>query len=176
MKNSMLCAALCWTLAGLAQAQTAPEAPAAASAADTAASGATTPAPAAATKGTLPKLSIKWQCKEECTANDKVPPLIEEGYAKAAQANGYAVSDSDVAEVTIVEFRQRPPALRVTLGIFAGKDKLGVKIKYRGKEASAEDSSANIIQGMNSVGETVGKRSYDQVVAIVKSTPATGSN
>jgi hypothetical protein len=166
LKNSIVGAALCCALATLAQAQTAPEAPAAASA----------PATAAASKGVLPKLAIKWQCKEECTVNDKVPPLVEAGYAKAAQAHGYAVSDSEVAEVTIVDFRQRPPGVRVTLGIFAGKDRLGVKISYRGKEASAEDSSANIIQGMNSVSETVGERSYEQIVAIFKSTPAAAGN
>ena len=165
-KISILCAALCLSLAGAASAQTAPEAPSGVSAADA------TATPAAASKGQLPKLSIKWQCKDECTANEKVPPLIEESYAKTALGNGYTVSDSDVAEVTIVEFRQRPPAVRATLGIFAGKDKLGVKIKYRGKEARADDTSSNAIQGMNSLSETVGKRSYEQIVAIFKSTQA----
>jgi hypothetical protein len=167
-KISILCAALC--LSFTAVAQTSPEAPATTSAPE--AVKATAPTQAAASKGQLPKLSIKWQCKEECSANEKVPPLIEEAYAKAAQGNGYAVSDSEVAEVTIVEFRQRPPAVRVTLGLFAGKDKLGVKINYRGKEASADDTSSNAIQGMNSLSETVGKRSYEQIVAIFKSTSA----
>lgn len=164
LKISTLCAALCLSFAAAASAQTTPEAAASSSAA------AATPAVAA--KGQLPKLSIKWQCKEECTPNEKVPPLIEQSYAEAATKAGYVVSDSDVAEVTIVDFRQRPPAVRATLGIFAGKDRLGVKIAYRGKEASAEDTSANAIQGMNSLSDTVGKRSYEQIVSIFKSTAA----
>lgn len=163
---SILCAALCLSLAAAASAQTAPDAPSGVSAAEATATA------AAATKGELPKLAIKWQCTEECTANEKVPPLIEESYAKTALGNGYTVSDSEVAEVAIVEFRQRPPAVRVTLGLFAGKDKLGVRIKYRGKEASAGDTSSNVIQGTNSLSEMVGKRRYEQIVAIFKSTPA----
>jgi hypothetical protein len=165
-KIAIFCAALCLSFA--AAAQIAPEAPSGGPPPEAE----TTPTPAAADKAVLPKLAIKWQCKEECTPNEKVPPLIEAAYAQAAMGGGYALSDSEVAEVTIVDFRQRPPAVRVTLGLFAGKDRLGVKIKYRGKEASAEDSSANTIQGMNSLSDSVGQRSYEQILAIVKSTSA----
>lgn len=159
--KSIVGAALCLLLAAASQAQTAPEAPAA----DTVASAAAAPA-AAATKGQLPKLVIKWQCKEACTVNDKVPPLIEEAYARAAAGGGYTLSSSDTAEVTIVDFRQRPPGVRVSLGIFAGKDRLGVHINYRGKEMTASDYSANAIQGLNSLSESVGKKSYQQIVAV----------
>jgi hypothetical protein len=163
--KSIVYAALCLSMAAVSQAQTASEAPAA----DTVASAAAPAAPAAAaTKGQLPKLAIKWQCKEACTTNDKVPPLIEEAYAKAARAHGYEVSDSDAAEVTIVEYRQRPPTARVMLGIFAGKDRLGVHIVYRGKEADAADSAGNIAQGMNSMSASVGKQSYERIVALVQ--------
>ncbi|MFO1340189.1 MAG: hypothetical protein U1F53_18510 [Burkholderiaceae bacterium] len=129
--------------------------------ADTAASA----APAA--KATVPKLAITWQCKD-CTVNDKVPPLIEEAYAAAASKGGLAVSDSDVAEVTITDFRQRPPGARVMLGIFAGKDRLAVHINYRGKEANADDYAVNAMQGMNHLCESVGRKSYDQIAAMLK--------
>jgi len=167
INKSIVGAALCLSLAAVSQAQTASEAPAADTAAPAAAPAAALAA--AATKVQLPKLVIKWQCKEACTANDKVPPLIEEAYAKAATAHGYEVSGSDVAEVTIVEYRQRPPAARLTLGIFAGKDRLGVHIAYRGKEADAADSAGNIAQGMNSMSASVGKQSYERIVALVQS-------
>lgn len=173
-KKSIVGAALCLLLAAVSQAQTASQAPAADAAAPAAAPA--TPA-VAASKGQLPKLVIKWQCKEACTANDKVPPLIEEAYAKAAKSHGYEVSDSDAAEVTIVEYRQRPPTARVMLGLFAGKDRLGVHIAYRGKEADAADSAGNIAQGMNSMSASVGKQSYEQIVSIFKSTkPTPGAN
>jgi hypothetical protein len=162
--QSIVAAALCVMLTAVSQAQTASEAPAA----DTVASATAAAAPAAAaTKGQLPKLVIKWQCKEACTANDKVPPLIEEAYAKAATGGGYTLSDSETAEVTIVDFRQRPPGVRLGLGIFAGKDRLGVSISYRGKEMTASDYSANTVQGMNSLSASVGKKSYQALAAQV---------
>lgn len=166
--KSIVGTALCLSLAAVSHAQTAADAPADASVA-VATAAATAPAAAAAAKGQLPKLVIKWQCKEACTTNDKVPPLIEEAYAKAAKAHGYEVSDSDSAEVTIVEYRQRPPTARVMLGMFAGKDRLGVHIAYRGKEADAADSAGNIAQGMNSMSASVGKQSYERIVALVQS-------
>ena len=156
-KISTLCTALCLAAAVTASAAEAPEASAS--------------APATA-KASLPRLSIKWECKQDCTPNDKVPPLIEQAYRHAAERNGYTVSDSEVAEVSIVDYRQRPPGVRVAFGLFAGKDRLGVRIHYRGKEASAEDTSANTIQGMNSLSEAVGKRSYEQIAAIARSNPA----
>ena len=171
-KTSAAGVALCLSWAVASHAQATPEAPAAAAPAVVVATAA---APAAASKS-LPKLVIKWQCKEACTTNDKVPPLIEEAYAKAATAHGYEVSGSDTAEVTIVEYRQRPPAARVTLGLFAGKDRLGVRIVYRGKEASAADSAGNIAQGMNSMSASVGKQSYERIVAIFNAAPATGGS
>lgn len=131
-----------------------------------------TPADAAASaappaKAAVPKLVITWQCKD-CTVNDKVPPLIEEAYAAAASKGGLSVSDSDVAEVTITDFRQRPPGARVMLGFFAGKDRLAVHINYRGKQANAEDYVANAVQGMNHLCESVGRKSYDQIAAMLK--------
>lgn len=164
--KSIIGAALCLSLAAVSQAQTASEAPAA----DTAAPSTAPAAPAtAATKGQLPKLVIKWQCKEACTANDKVPPLIEEAYAKAVTGGGYTLSDSETAEVTIVDYRQRPPGVRVGLGFLAGKDRLGVSISYRGKEMTASDYSASTVQGMNSLSASVGKKSYQELVALVQS-------
>lgn len=165
-KITILCAALYLALASTAAAQTAPEASSAASAAETP----PTTEPAAAGKSLLPRLSIKWQCKQECTPNEKVPPLIEQAYAQAAAKAGYTVGGSEVAEVTIVDFRQRPPGVRATLGIFAGKDRLGVRIAYRGQQAEVEDYSANAMQGMNSLSEAVGKRSYERIASIFKST------
>ena len=94
--------------------------------------------------------------------------LIEEAYAAAASKGGLAVSDSDVAEVTITDFRQRPPGARVMLGIFAGKDRLAVHINYRGKEANADDYAVNAMQGMNHLCESVGRKSYDQIAAMLK--------
>jgi hypothetical protein len=160
--QSIVGAALCLSLAAASQAQTTSEAPAA----DTAVPVAPV---AAATKGQLPKLVIKWQCKEACTANDKVPPLIEQAYAKAVAGGGYTLSDSETAEVTIVDFRQRPPGVRLGLGFLAGKDRLGVSISYRGKEMTASDYSASTVQGMNSLSESVGKKSYQELVALVTS-------
>ena len=119
-------------------------------------------------KRVLPKLSINWQCSKDCTINDKVPDLLASAYAGAAAKNGFTVSETDVAEVNIVDYRQRPPGARVMMGAFAGKDRLTVKIRYRGKEVEAGDSVLNALQGMNHLCESVGQRSYKAIAELAR--------
>ena len=118
----------------------------------------------------VPKLAIRWDCKD-CAINEKVAPLIEKSYADEAAKNGYAVSDVETAQVVITDFRQRPPGARVMFGFMAGRDRLAVRIVYRDKEKTAEDYSANAWLGMNSLCESVGKQSYEQLLSIVQAGP-----
>lgn len=115
----------------------------------------------------VPQLKIRWSC-EPCELNAKVPPLIEKSYAEEAARNGYAVSANETAEVVLTDFRQRPPAVRATLGLFAGKDRLGGRISFRGQTRGVSDYSANAIYGMNALSEAVGKQSYVHVLAILQ--------
>lgn len=146
----------------LAIAQTEPAVPAtpaaAASSVDTAASAPVAPA----TGKVVPKLTLKWDCGD-CEHNEKVLPLIDEEYAKEAQAKGYAVSATESAELSIVEYRQRKPGMRVVFGLFAGKDILKTRIQFRGKEYVAEDYSANMLFGMNSLCKAVGQKAVEQL-------------
>lgn len=114
-------------------------------------------APAAATTKAVPKLVFSWDCGE-CEHNDKVIPLIEASYAEAALKRGFVVSETETADVAIVDIRQRPPGVRVMFGIMAGKDRLGLRIRHNGYEFAVSDSSANAISGLNSLSKTVGQR------------------
>jgi hypothetical protein len=128
----------------------------------------TAPAPVAeATSGKIPKLNIRWDCGD-CPMNPKVIPLIEKTYAAEASQNNLALSEEDTADVAIVDFRQRNPANRVLFGLMAGKDRLGVKINYKGKEFLASDYSANILFGMNSLCESVAKSTYHHISAYLE--------
>ena len=100
--------------------------------------------------------------------NEKVAPLIEKSYADEALKHGYSVSDSETAEMVVTDYHQRPPGARVMLGFLAGKDRLGVRIVYHAQERKAEDYYANSWFGMNSLCESVAKKSYAEIVAIVK--------
>lgn len=117
--------------------------------------------------GKVPRLAIRWACGD-CPVNEKVAPLIAVAYAQEAAAQGQTVSDTEVAEVVIDDFRQRHPAARATLGLFAGKDRLGVLINFRGKMIRAHDYSANAIYGMNALCESVGKQAHQQINALLK--------
>lgn len=117
--------------------------------------------------GKVPRLAIRWACGD-CPVNDKVAPLIAVAYAQEALGQGQTVSDTEVAEVVIDDFRQRHPAARATMGLFAGKDRLGVLINFRGKMMRASDYSANTMFGMNSLCESVGKQAYRQISALLK--------
>jgi hypothetical protein len=119
----------------------------------------------------LPKLAIRWDCGT-CALNDKVPPLIVKSYADEAAKHGQALSDSETAELVITDFNQRPPGARVTLGILAGKDVLGVRILYHTKEAKAEDTASSAWFGMDSLCESVGKQTYEELASILKNEQA----
>ena len=110
----------------------------------------------------VPKLNMAWECKD-CTINEKVIPLIQQNYYEEAIKNGKAVSETDIAEVAIVDFRQRPPGVRVMFGIFAGKDRLGLRVRHNGSEFNIDDYSANAITGMNLICSNLAKELYDKL-------------
>ncbi|MBX9400312.1 hypothetical protein K4L06_03250 [Lysobacter sp. BMK333-48F3] len=130
--------------------------------ADAAADTAAAAAPTAAAARSVPKLSIRWDCGE-CEHNDKVPPLIEQAYAEQAAENEARVSDNDVAEVAIVDIRQRPPGVRVMFGVMAGRDRLGLRVKYRDRVFEVSDTSANIVMGLNHLSASVGKSVFEEL-------------
>lgn len=116
------------------------------------------------TENQVPKLSLRWGCGD-CGQNEKVIPLIEETYAKIASAKGYFVSESEVADVVITEFRQRNPGLRVMFGVLAGRDVLATRTVFREKDFSADDYSANALSGMNSLCVSVTQKIFDQILS-----------
>ncbi len=115
----------------------------------------------------VPKLSIRWNC-DNCVVNEKVIPLIEKTYAEIAARERHTIADKDLAEIEIVEFRQRPPAARILLGFFAGKDNLSIKVTYKGETFVIEEYSANVIEGMNFVCESLARTTFDKLRAIAK--------
>lgn len=115
----------------------------------------------------VPQLKIRWSC-EPCELNAKVPPLIEKSYAEEAVRQGYTISEHETAEVVLTDFRQRPPGVRVAFGVFAGKDRLGGHVSFRGQKRGVSDYSANALSGMNALCEAVGKQSAAHVLAILQ--------
>lgn len=116
----------------------------------------------AASTSSMPALSIQWGCGQ-CAHNDKVIALIQQIYTEQARKHGQTVSRKEVAEVTITDFRQRPPAARALLGGFSGKDRLAISIRYRGKTYAASDSAVTIMNGMNSLCKAVARSAYVQL-------------
>ena len=110
----------------------------------------------------VPKLNIAWDCGK-CTVNEKVIPLIEEAYRAEAAKSGRTVSATQSVDARIHDFRQRNPGTRVMLGIMAGKDRLGLKISYKGQEFNVGDYSANAIEGMNALCESVGTEAFEKI-------------
>lgn len=111
----------------------------------------------------VPKLNITWECGD-CEKNAKIAPLIEQNYAAEAKSNGAALSESEVAEVAIIDFRQRPPGGRFMLGFLAGKDKLGLRIRYKGREMLVDDYAVNAFTGMNALCEVIAKKAYASLI------------
>jgi len=114
----------------------------------------------------LPQVTVRRACGD-CTQNDKVAPLIASDYEAEAHKKGYTVSGTETAEIVITEYRQRPPAMRVMFGVFAGKDKLATKVIFRGKEYQADDYSANAFSGMNGLCSSVAKTVASQLTRAV---------
>jgi len=112
----------------------------------------------------VPKLNIRWDCGE-CEHNDKVPPLIELAYAEQAAARWLDVSATEVADVAIIDIRQRPPGVRVMFGIMAGRDRLGLRVRYAGKEFEVSDTSSNSIMGLDHLSASVGESVFEELAA-----------
>jgi hypothetical protein len=112
----------------------------------------------------VPRLAFYWKCGE-CVKNELVPPIVARAYELEAIKNGYTVSDAEIANVSIVAFRQRHPAARVMFGMFAGKDTLSTKIFFRDKTFVAEDYMVNAMIGMNGISENVGRLTFKQLRA-----------
>lgn len=110
----------------------------------------------------MPKLSIRWECGE-CATNPKVIPLIQQNYLEQVRKHGQTLASKHSAEIVITDFRQRPPTARALLGGFAGKDRLGVSIRYKGKSLVASDSAVTIMNGMNSLCKSVAQSTYRQL-------------
>ena len=160
--STSLCTALLCGLLSLPAHATPPEpvADAATPATSTASGGALAPRQ-------LPKLVLRWDCGK-CEQNAKVLPLIEQGYEAEAAAAGYAITDTETAELAITEYRQRPPGMRVMFGMMAGKDALTTRVTFRGNTLVAKDYSLNVFQGMNSLCHAVAKKVSGQLMASLK--------
>jgi hypothetical protein len=121
------------------------------------------PGPRTSPANSVPRLNIVWDCGN-CKQNDKVIPLLQQAYRDAAADKGLTIS-AETAEVRIVDFRQRNPGLRAMLGIMSGKDRLGLKIRFRREVLEVKDFSANAVMGMNHVCETVAKKALKEIRA-----------
>ncbi len=126
--------------------------------------------PATLSERQVPRVTLRWDCGD-CEPNEKVFPLIEKTYADKAAAKGYAVSGTETAEIVVTKYRQRPPATRVLFGFMAGKDILETRVTFRGTDFSAGDYSANVMQGMNFLCETVAQQTLDKLLVSLQ-TPA----
>jgi hypothetical protein len=111
---------------------------------------------------TVPALNISWSC-DGCERNDKIIPLLLQSYRDEASKQGRTISNAETADVFIVDFRQRDPNKRAWLGIMAGKDILGVKIRFRGEILEASDYFAGAWFGMNKLSENVGEKMYKKI-------------
>jgi hypothetical protein len=114
------------------------------------------------TASQVPRLAFFWKCGD-CVKNELIPPLVAKAYEAEARKNGFTVSDSETANVSIVGFRERGQAARVMLGMFAGKDNLSTKIYFRDKVLVAEDYMVNAWVGMNGISENVGRKAFQQL-------------
>lgn len=115
----------------------------------------------------VPKVVVRWDCGQ-CEQNEKVAPLIETSYETEARAHGFSVSSTEVAELVITDYRQRHPANRVMFGVFAGKDRLATRLKFRDQEYVAKDYSANAFQGMNTLCDSVARQALTQITSALK--------
>jgi len=117
-----------------------------------------------------PKLVIRWQCAD-CNGNEKLVPLIEKSYERNTQQHHYSVSDAEVVDVLITDYRQRSPGKRITLGAIAGNDVLATKVTFRGQTFIVEDDSTNAWTGMNYLCGSVATKIFKVIIPILKQAP-----
>ena len=91
----------------------------------------------------VPRLAFYWKCGV-CVKNEFVPPMIAKAYAAEAQKNGYTVSATETAAVSIVGFKA------------GGKD-MAAKIYYKDKVLDIEDAKGN--------SDTIARKAFEQLRA-----------
>lgn len=116
---------------------------------------------------TVPGLAIAWDCGD-CGQNALIVPLIKQDYANAAAARSLKVSTEKYVTARIVDFRQRPPGVRVMFGVMSGKDRLRLEIKHGDQVITVGDTAATAIHGQNSLCENVAKEALEKMVALKK--------
>lgn len=125
----------------------------------------------AATAGRLaprqvPRLNISWNCGA-CTPDPAVATMISSSYYKLASTGGYAVSDAETATMSIIDFAQRAPMMRMVFGVFAGKDMVSAQTVFRGETIAAEDTARTAVNGINAVSEAIGTQTFKRISAKV---------
>ena len=110
----------------------------------------------------VPQLVVSWGCGR-CKANERVPALIAAGYARAAQAAGYKVSQAEKARVSIMAFSERRSAMRVMFGKLAGRDTLATQTVFRGQTMMATESATESTMNMEMVSTRVGEQTFRQL-------------
>jgi hypothetical protein len=110
----------------------------------------------------VPSLKTVMACGS-CSVPDTVPGLIAKGYADAAAKAGVKIASDSGATLTITSYTQRPPAARVMLGIFAGKDEIKATVTYKNKTFEVEDYYLNAWLGMNALSERIGEMAFEKM-------------
>jgi hypothetical protein len=123
--------------------------------------------PAVTPPNTVPKLNITWDCGG-CEINEKVPPLVDEAFRAEAHKRGFSISETESVNARIFQFRQRPPGLRIAFGMMSGKDRLGLRIDFKGQVIEVANYWANAWQGQNSLTEIIGKEIFAKISALNK--------
>jgi len=153
----LLCATLLVALSGCAAGPSPDTAPPEAS---VSAPSAPVPAPVPAAKE-VPALKVV-DCKG-CSIPGQVHDLIIEGYSEAAAAAGMKISNRSQATLTIASYRQRPPAKRAMMGVFAGKDEIRAVVTHEDKRFEVGDYYANALQGMNALSKRIGAMAFEKM-------------
>ena len=110
----------------------------------------------------VPALAIQWACTG-CAVNDRIPGLINEAYRRNAMARGFSVVPSEQANMAIVQYNERQPAMRTMFGKFAGHDTLQTQTVFRGKAVDARRVATESTETMEQVADSVASETLRQL-------------
>jgi hypothetical protein len=111
-----------------------------------------------------PSLKVEVSCND-CAVSESVPDLILKGYLGEAGKQKVVLSQSEAATLTIVEYRQRAPGLRIMTGVFSGKDRIKAVLKFKGGTLDVDSSYADSMHGMNATATQLGERALKSITS-----------
>lgn len=118
----------------------------------------------------VPSLKVVTNCGK-CEVDPRIPILINESYAAAAEKAGMSIDGQSVATLTITQFSKRMVLIRL-LGPLSTlmPDAIQATLEINGRSVTIDENVRLPLRGMDAVANKVGEASFESLKEQISTT------